>query len=283
MAWQFETGGFSRRLRPNRMDEKANTAMSRFVNLEFNEESETSRREQAPVKDATYYWGFAQRSFEEGDFEKAMRYYSKVLEFNPRHAAAWNGQVRALIELDEIREAKLWADKSLEHFPKDPDVLAAKAVALARGGDLEGALAYSDSSVEEKGETPYVWLARADVFLARGERRSEFCIDKAMAMASGDWFIAWLASRVQYHYRQFALALKAAKSALEANATQGVVWQQMGFCQRQLGLIDPARHSFTQARELNPSDHKSRDALIELNHMGLGTRFACLWRKLFPA
>lgn len=255
--------------------------MSRFVNLEFNDESEETLRAKSPVKDEKYYWDLARRCFEEADFEKAMRYYSKVLEFNPRHAAAWNGQVRALIELNEIREARLWADKALERFPNEPEVLAAKAVALGRDGDLEGALAYSDSSVEERGDTPYVWLARADVLLARREKRADYCITKALALAPGDWFTAWLAARVQYYHGQFALALKAAQSAVEYNAAQAVAWLQLGLCQRQIGLVGAAKNSLIQARQLNPRDEEIRRALRELDRIGLRGKLAALWRNLF--
>ena len=120
--------------------------MSRFSNLEFGDESEDQAPEQkALVKDEAYYLAEARTAFENGNFESALRLYSKVLEFNPQNAIAWASQVRMLIELGEYREAKLWADKALERFPREPELLAAKAVALARSGDLQGALAFSDA------------------------------------------------------------------------------------------------------------------------------------------
>jgi Flp pilus assembly protein TadD len=120
--------------------------MSRFVNLELGGESEDQTpQKKALVKDESYYQGEAKAAFENGEFERALRLYGKVLEFNPNGAAAWTGQVRMLIELGEFREAKLWADKALERFPNEPELLAAKAVALGRSGDLLGALAFSDA------------------------------------------------------------------------------------------------------------------------------------------
>ena len=106
--------------------------MSRFVNLEFGDEHEDHSRDQpaGPVKGEAHYLAEAIAAFENGEFEPALRRYSKVLEFNPQNAAAWTGQVRMLIELGEPREAKLWADKALEKFPHEPELLAAKAVAL---------------------------------------------------------------------------------------------------------------------------------------------------------
>src|SRR5438445_3935510 len=151
--------------------------MSRFVNLEFGGESEDHSQDaqKALSKDEAYYFAEARSAFESGNFESALRLYSKVLEFNPHSPSAWTGQVRMLIELGEYREAKLWADKALERFPHEPELLAAKAVALGRSGDSQGALAFSAASIEERGGTPDIWLARGDVLLARAERRAADC------------------------------------------------------------------------------------------------------------
>src|SRR5271166_6232686 len=149
--------------------------MSRFVNLEFGGESEDHGQEQRPLaKDEAYYCAEARSAFENGEFESGLRLYSKVLEC----------------------------------FPHEPELLAAKSVALGRGGDLQGALAFSDASIEERGDTPYIWLARGDVLLARRETRADYCFEKALLLAPGDWFVFWLAARIRYFYQQFVLALK---------------------------------------------------------------------------
>jgi len=130
--------------------------MSRFVNLEFGDghEEHSHDHQKGLVKGEAHYLAEATAAFENGEFESALRRYSKVLEFNPQNAAAWTGQVRMLIELAEYREARLWADKALEKFPREPELLAAKAVALGRSGDLQEALAFSDASIEERGDSP---------------------------------------------------------------------------------------------------------------------------------
>jgi tetratricopeptide (TPR) repeat protein len=257
-------------------------AMSRFSNLEFGDESEGQAPQQkALVKDEAYYLAEARAAFENGNFESGLRLYSKVLEYNPENATAWASQVRMLIELGEYREAKLWADKALERFPREPELLAAKAVALGRSGDLQGALAFSDASIEERGDTPYIWLARGDVLLAREETRADYCFEKAMLLAPRDWFIAWLAARIRRFYEQFALALKLLQKAIELNASQFVLWLEMGRCQQALGLVGPARTSFTQARQLNPHSDEAGDALAHLASAGIGPRMRGWWRRLF--
>jgi tetratricopeptide (TPR) repeat protein len=257
--------------------------MSRFVNLELgNEHEDQSRQEQKTlVKDESYYLAEARAAFENANFESALRLYSKVLEFNPQNASAWTGQVRMLIEVGEYREAKLWADKALERFPHEPELLAAKAVALGRSGDLEEALAFSDASIEERGDTPYIWLARGDVLLAREEPRADYCFEKALLLGPKDWFIVWLAARIRQHYEQFVLALKLLQQALEWNAGHFVLWLELGRCQQALGLIAPARNSFTQAEQLNPNCSEARAAQVQLVEVGFWPRLRGWSRRLF--
>jgi tetratricopeptide (TPR) repeat protein len=261
----------------------ANFIMSRFVNLELGNESEDRAQgiQKAIVKDEAYYMGEAQGAFETGRFEQALRSYSKVLEYNPKNASAWTGQVRMLIELREFREAKLWADKALERFPHEAELLAAKAVALGRSGDLPGALAFSDASIEEHGESPYVWLARGDVMLARAERRADFCIEKALLLAPNDWFTVWLAARIRCYYRQFVIALKLLQQAVEWNSSHFLLWLELGHCQDAVGLAGPAQRSFEQARQLNPDCLDATVALTRLDNSGLWTRMGDAVRRLF--
>jgi tetratricopeptide (TPR) repeat protein len=256
--------------------------MSRFVNLELGGEFEDeSQRQRGLVKDEAYYFSEAQAAFENGNFELGLRLYSKVLEFNPQNVAAWTGQVRMLIELGEFREARLWAEKALERFPHAPELLAAKAVALGRSGDAQAALAFSDAAIEERGDTPYVWLARGDVLLARHETRADYCIEKALLLAPHDWFVSWLAARIRYYYEQFALALKLLQQAIELNAAHFRLWLELGQCQQALGLLGPARNSFTQARQLNPQCTDATQALTHLASFGLSSRLRGWWRRMF--
>lgn len=257
--------------------------MSRFVNLELGGESEGRSRQEARalVKDESYYQGQALAAFENGNFEPALRSFGKVLEFNPQNAAAWTGQVRMLIELGELGEAKLWADKALERFPQEPELLAAKAVALGRTGDLQAALVFSDAAIAERGDTPYVWLARGDVMLARREQRADYCFEKALMLAPKDWFIAWLAARIRHYYRQLAHALRLLQQAIEWNAGHFLLWLELGLCQQELGMVGPAKISLAQARQLNPQCREAELALVRLNQSGLARRLAGWWNRLF--
>ena len=253
--------------------------MSRFRNLELGDEAAATPGlpAQSLARDEAHFLEEARTAFAAGNFELGLRFYSKVLEYNPKNAAAWTGQVRMLIELGEFREAKLWADNALERFPNEPELLAAKAVALGRSGDLQGALAFSDAAIEGHGDTPYVWLARGDVLLARREARADYCFEKARLLAPQDWFITWLAARIRFFYEQFVLALKLLQAAVEINPGNFLLWLELGQCQRAIGLVAAAQNSFTQARQLNPRCEAADVALHGLRQTGLLARG---WGKL---
>jgi tetratricopeptide (TPR) repeat protein len=256
--------------------------MSRFVNLEFGNQAgeQTPAHAHAVVKDEAFYQREAQSAFEEADFQKALRSYAKVLEFNPNNAAAWTAQVRMLIELDQCDEANGWADKTLERFPREADLLAAKAVLLARRGEIQNALAFSDAAVGENGTSPYVWLARAEVLLAARESLADYCIDKALMLAPGDWVAAWQAARLRVRHGQFSMALRLLQQAVEWNPGHGLPWLELGRCQEALGLTDSAKKSFTQARELNRQDTLAAQAMARLSSRGAADRLRGWWRRL---
>jgi hypothetical protein len=65
--------------------------MSRFSNLEFNQDSDSDARSRQNGGDATRYLGEAQEAFEQADFELALRLYAKAVEFAPQTVEPWSG------------------------------------------------------------------------------------------------------------------------------------------------------------------------------------------------
>jgi tetratricopeptide (TPR) repeat protein len=259
--------------------------MSRFVNLEFGGQDQGDGAPQVPAelglaKDELFYHREAQAAFEEGDFQKALRCYARILEFAPQDIAAWAGQVRMLMELNQLEEAKNWADKALERFPRNAELLAAKAVVLAHQGETQPALAFSDAAVAENNASPYVWLARGDVLLTARETLSDYCINKALVLAPGDWLTAWQAGRIRMRHGQFSLALRNLQQAVQWNPGHFLPWLEQGRCQQSLGLDDAARKSFAQACELNRQNRNAAEALAKLSEHGSGNRLVAWWRRL---
>jgi tetratricopeptide (TPR) repeat protein len=227
--------------------------MDRFSQLEFDEAG--PRRKPIPgepVRDADYFYKEALRYWLAGDYELALRNYSRVLEKNSTVFDAWVGQVLMLIELGEYKEAVIWADKALELFPEHPELLAVKAVACSRDAKTEKAIAYSDNSISKNNITARVWLARAEVLLNRKSQIADNCISKAISIAGDAAPVIRLeAARLLRRKGSYAAAIGHLNEVVKAFPDSALTWYELGCCQLKLGLSE-AKASLEQSRSLRP-------------------------------
>jgi tetratricopeptide (TPR) repeat protein len=248
--------------------------MSRFSQLEFGDD-EARKGPKAggtPVRDTEHYRKEALKYWLAGDYEVALRHYSRVLEQNSTVFEAWAGQVLMLIELGEYREAGVWADKALESFPEHPELLALKGLACARDAKMNEAIAYSDNSVGKESLTPRVWLVRAEVFLHRKSAIAESCIDKAIALAGTTTPIIKLeAGRLLLNKGNHARALQYLKDAVQSLTQSPLAWYELGRCQAELRLPDAAV-SLEQCSHLRPDWEEPKALLKKFRSRGLFRR-----------
>jgi len=259
--------------------------MSRFGNLEFGEAKPPSKNGSkaeargTPTRDAVYFLEQAGKQHLAGDYEAALRNYSRSLEQNPAQFDGWFGQVRMLIELGEYEEALLWANKALELFPEHPDLLASKAVSSLRTGDVEQAMAYTDNALSKKGATPYVWLARAEALFERRSATAAHCLNNAMALA-GDSAprVNLEAGRLLLRAGEWAEALDRLRKAAQALPDAALAWFELGRCQAALGFPE-AEATLSQCLKLRPDWRTPRRALERFQRRGLLARLREVFRR----
>lgn len=249
--------------------------MDRFSQLEFGDAvPERKKSAGEPIRDTDYFYKEATKYWLAGDYELALRNYSRVLEQNDSVFEAWAGQVLMLIELGEYQEADMWADKALALFPEHPELFALKAVACARDAKNQQASAYSDNSVGKENLTPRVWLARAELFIGRKRQICESCISKAVSGAGALAAVVKLeAGRTLRRAENYPLAIQYLKEAVQLLPRSALAWYELGCCQAALGR-DEARHSFEQSLRLRPHWPQCETALRKFQKRGF-------FRKLF--
>lgn len=247
--------------------------MDRFSQLEFDEKMPEKQKLQGePIRDAAYFYKEALRCRLGGDYEMALRNYSRVLEKNNTFFDAWSGQVSMLIEMGEYNEAALWADKALELFPEHPELLAAKAVAFCRDAKMEKAIAYSDNSVSKDNTTARVWLARAEIMLARKGTVAENCLSKAVSMAGSITPIIKLeAARLLRNNEDYLSAIDYLNDVVKALPKSALAWYELGICQGKLGRTE-AGATLGQCLKLRPDWEKARTAYNKYGKPGLFRR-----------
>lgn len=254
----------------------------RFSNLEFDEREE--REEQSAteqVKDQRYYKDLAHERYWVGDFEQALRFYSRALEFDRRQADAWRGQILALIELDETHEARVWSDKALELFGSDPELLSAKAIAVTRQGDIAQGLALTDAAVAEKGTSALRWRARGEAMIARDPKNAQYCFDKAVAEDPGDWRTPLAIGRACLFHCQYAMAAGYAQRATDQQPGSAWAWANLGVTYEMLHQADKARHAYETALTHDRAQQLAGNRLGAMNAGGVFGVARRLWNRMW--
>jgi tetratricopeptide (TPR) repeat protein len=246
--------------------------VARFEHLEFGSDKDASpakaaargERPAPPADDERQSLRRADEFRRKGQYENALRQYSRALEFDKSLVAAWVGQVQMLVMLNEAPEAEIWARKALEIFPGNGELLAGRAQALARMGDIKRAGEASDAALAVPGKSAYRWLARGEWMLAGRQKLEEHCFNKA-AQLDSDWLILLESALIYMHYNFASRAVVRARSAAEAAPDQYHIWFVRGCAEDAAGMKRPSAESLEQCLRLCPGHADALQRLGGLN------------------
>jgi tetratricopeptide (TPR) repeat protein len=233
----------------------------------------------AALHDSPYWMRQADQSRRQGQFEEALRQYSRAVELDRAAVVCWVGQVQMLIAMGEYPEAELWARKALELFRNHADLTAARAQATCRDGKIKESLAICDAALAQPGESAYRWIARGDVMLARKDSVEQHCFDKA-AQIDPDWLVLIEIAAIYAFYHRHAKALTRCRQAVEKAPDEPYAWYQRARSERAMGLIGPAKQSYRQCLDLQPKHSPARLELLQMDSVR-GSIFRRLLRRLF--
>lgn len=249
----------------------------RFDKLEFPDENSKPLGAEEPAqvdKDERYWLGQADGQRRTGNYENALRFYSRALELEKSLIVAWVGQVQMLVQLGEYPQADVWGRKALEFFPNQPDLLSGRAQAMCRLGDMKQAHALNDGAMQQRGESAYCWLVRGELMVAGKQEMARHCFDRAR-LASQDWLVPLESALIYLYYRSPSKALPQAQLAVQTESGAYHAWFVLGRCQQELGFTESARQSFEHCLELCP---RHQEAGIRLANLGQGSWTATIKR-----
>ncbi len=237
----------------------------RFDKLEFDRPPEKrSATSQLRVEKDDKYWSkLADEHRRTGNYETALRFYSRALEIDKTMVAAWVGQVQMLVQLGEYPQASLWSQKALELFPSHGDLMAGQAQAECRLGNTKSAHALSDGSLRQRGESAYRWQVRGELMVAGRQRTDRHCFDKA-ELADRDWLVPQESAIIYLYYKAYGMAQARAQSAVEKATDAYYAWYVLGVCQSKLGFDTSAHASFQRCLELCPRHAEALARVAEL-------------------
>ncbi|HNV70800.1 MAG TPA: tetratricopeptide repeat protein [Candidatus Ozemobacteraceae bacterium] len=203
----------------------------------------------------------ADEAYRRLDYERALRLFSKVLTLDPNLEPGWAGQLKCLLDLNEIPEALTWAIKAQKLFPKSAEIIASRACALARQGNLSEAIAFSDGAMKAGLIGWYPWVVRGEILAASNSANAEFCMMKARELAPKEWLVALKTAQAYARTPQEEKAVEFYKVVLSERADLAEAWYELGQLQVRIGLTSAAIVSLQTCVKLVPDRKKYSDAL----------------------
>jgi tetratricopeptide (TPR) repeat protein len=250
--------------------------VARFEHLEFGPDpSEREKPRPAPAgyvppkhDDERLALKKADQFRRHGQYENALRQYSRALEQDKSLVTGWVGQVQMLVQLGEAPEAELWSRKALELFPGNGDLLAGRAQALARMGDVKRAGEASDGSLAVAGKSAYRWIVRGEWMLAARHKLEDHAFNKAEQLDK-DWIVPLESALIYLHYRFASRAIARARAATEAAPDQYFAWYVRGCAESDAGMKRPATESLQHCLQLCPGHVEAQERMRKLSSDGL--------------
>ena len=255
--------------------------MPRFDRLEFGQptpdEPDADEPKLSRSHDERHWLKQADTNRRKGQYENALRFYSRALEENKAMVAAWTGQVQMLVLLNEVPEADLWARKALEIFSGNGELLAARAQSLCRIGDKKQAMPLCDAALAAAGKSAYRWQVRGELMVATKQSLDTHCFDKAQEVER-DWLVPLESALIYLHYGFASRAQVRARQAVESAPDQFYCWYVRGCAEAELNFERQARESFETCLKLCP---RHVDATAGLENLQRGWSLKRTLRRLF--
>lgn len=222
--------------------------------------------------DARGYLRLGTDLFLRGQFEEALRRYGQAIKLDSTLLEAWVGQIDALAESGQTREADVWCARALDQFPDDPTLLSIRAVLFARQGMLQRALGASDYALQ-RGHSLRAWIARGEILLHGKSPNAVACLDKALEQVpDGDWMNLVRIGAVYARHRRHAKALEVFQRACAVEPGRAHLWRSLSECHEHLGFMDRAIETAQRALEIEPNDLVTESRIRRLANTGLLAR-----------
>jgi len=254
--------------------------MGRFTKLEFGDRDGLIIEPRAEDIGPDAFCLKAEREYQEGNFDNALRFYSRALEMDKLLFAAWRRQVWCLIELEEYSEAALWADKALDLFPDDAELLASKSMAVCRNGRPDEALKVADLAIRQPSAGPYPWIARGEVLLATRTGRYDYCFSKAICVVGPSWHVFTEIGRSCQFHGLHSLAIRYFARALECEPGIIFVMLETARCQVKLGLSPQAARVVREVLAIRPGHREAQALLTSIESQSVGAGVKGLFLRL---
>jgi len=240
--------------------------MGRFSKLEIDDDKLGKKKpeieEAEPSYDQEHYINLGHKCFYTGEYESALRLYSRALTLDKTRIESYLFQIESLIALEQFKEADLWCTNALKVFPDNSDLLALKSLAIARTGSLRRAIYNSDSSMV-KGSSIYCWLTRGEILLLQKNNNAHYCLEKAISINKSDWRIIFKVASIYVRTKNYTRAIPYLRKCIEMEPTNHYCWYLIALCYFYLAMYSKMDEALDKTLELQPNCKPANDLITK--------------------
>ncbi len=189
---------------------------------------------------------------------EALTDFEQALSINSNYAAAWAGHALALDCLGDTSQVLSDYQKALSIDPSLAFVHANLGVYYYRNGDYERSLEEFTISVEIDSNRSGGWSGKAEALYKLGRYRE--CIvnaTRALEINPEEWLAYQDRALCYDSVENYNEAILDYKTYIAHDATDPIVWYDMGIAQKHNGDLEGALDSYNKALELKPEYYQA--------------------------
>ncbi|MGD1904699.1 MAG: tetratricopeptide repeat protein [Leptolyngbyaceae cyanobacterium] len=207
----------------------------------------------------------ADELFQQGRFNDAVRWYTKVVQIQPSDLAAWFKLAMAQENLNHHEAALTAYDRVLQHQPDDYLAWLKRGKILEILQRFEGALAAYDEVLRLQPDNYWAWNDRGQVLekldqletaITSYNRAVQLKADFQLALANRKRLLIEL-KRVEelYTLNHYEDAISACDQAISDNPDDANAWLLRGMALESLQQLPDAARAYNRVVKIQPQDH----------------------------
>ena len=204
-----------------------------------------------PVGDSETYIKLGQFEIDLENYDKALDYFEKAIEFDPDNAIAWFLRGYCYQQVDEWKKALGSYDKALQIDPENTAAWLSKGAAIYQSGEYGEAIRCYDTALAINPRYAGA-LASKGIILTDLKRHEEAikCFDRALEIDPNDT-VAWHGKgKALNNLKMYEEAIKCFDRVLDIDPNDTDSWCEKGKALNNLKMYEEAARCYKKALEI---------------------------------
>ncbi len=197
----------------------------------------------------------AKKNLRENNLEESLKIYQAIANSSPKVARPWVGMARIAIAQKDFKKALELCEEAEKRNNSYVHLYVVRAEVLTANKKFEEAVVAFKKAIELSPLNPVRYCSAADI-LFKLERYKEATEILQMASTHQLEFkeLHHYLSQAAFKLKDYSLALRHVKSALNSDPDNVTYLNQLGICLKEMGQFDEAKSTYNRIIKLDPDN-----------------------------